>query len=163
MDANRVEFEAGYITVTPKFGAPFKIALTELIRAADVPVLNGANVNNVASVDVIGGIPILHMITLAAGALASTDVVMTHKTRILDAWVVLTGAGVATTILTLKNTADAITDAMDVSGSDLAIVRATTIDDDHHEIAAGGKLRIQTETGATQPDCIVYVLGVRVA
>jgi len=163
MNIKGIEFEAGYITVTPESSAPFKIALTELIRAADVPVLNGANVNNVASEGVVGGIPVLHVIELEAGALASTDVVLTHKTRIVDAWVVLTGAGVASTILTIKNTADAITDGMDVSGSDKAIVRAATIDDANHEIDAAGKLRVQTETGATQPACIVYVLGIRVA
>jgi hypothetical protein len=52
---------------------------------------------------------------------------------------------------------------MDVSGSDQAVVRATTINDAYYEIADGGSLRVTTATGATQPDCIVFVLGYRVA
>lgn len=156
MNIRGIEFEAGYITVTPEFGASFKITLAELIRPEDVQ-------DNVADDNVIGGIPVLHRVDLAAGALASTDVVLTYKTRVIDAWVVLTGAGITSTILTIKNTAGAITDGMDVSGSDTDLVRAANIDDANHEIAAGGTLRIQTETGATQPACTVYVLGIRVA
>lgn len=169
MNVSKLEFEAGYIVVTTEHGASLRvpisnflsgsIALTDLVAA----ILDGTAAKVVADDNVIGGIPLVHRVDLAAGALASTDVVLTHKTRVIDAWVVLTGAGVATTIVTIKNTADAITDGMDVSGSDTDLVRAANIDDAHHEIAAGGKLRVQTETGATQPDCTVYVLGVRVA
>lgn len=126
-------------------------------------VLVGTEVAVVANANVIGGIPVLHRIDIAAGALAETDVVLTHKTRVIDAWVVLTGGGVSTTTLKVQNGATAITDAMDVSGSDKALIRAATIDDAQHEIAAAGTLRIKTETGATQPACIVYVLGIRVA
>ena len=125
--------------------------------------LDGTVAKVQAAANVIGAIPVLHRIDLSAGALAETDVVLTHKTRIIDAWVVLTGAGVATTTLKVQNGATTITNAMDVSGSDKAVVRCTTIDDAQHEIAAAGTLRIKTETGATQPACTVYVLGVRVA
>jgi len=156
MNIKGIEFEAGFITVTPEFGAPFKMSLAELLRPQDVQ-------DTVADDNVVGGIPVLHRIDLAAGALAETDVTLTYKTRVIDAWVVLTGAGVASTTLKVQNGATTITDAMDVSGSDKAIVRATTIDNAQHEIAAGGTLRIKTETGATQPACTVYVLGIRVA
>lgn len=140
--------------------------------SVDVPVvdgglntnsLNGTQAAVVADDNVIGGIPLLHRIDIAAGALADTDVVLTHKTRVIDAWVVLRGAGVANTTLKVQNGATTITDAMDVSGSDKALIRAATIDDAQHEIAAGGTLRVKTETGATQPAATVYVLGVRVA
>lgn len=116
-----------------------------------------------ADADVIGAIPVLHRIDIAAGALGNTDVTLTHKTRVIDAWLVLRGAGVATTTLQVKNGANAITDAMAASGSDQALVRAASIDDAYHEIAAGGTLRVTSATGATQPDATVYVLGVRVA
>lgn len=132
----------------------------DLLTANEVTgraVANGSNAN------VIGTIPVLHRIVIAAGALGDTDVVLTHKTRVINAWLVLTGAGVATTTLTVKNGATAITDAMAASGSDKAIVRAATIDDAQHEIAAAGTLRVTSLTGATQPDAIVYVLGERVA
>lgn len=163
MNVKDIFFEAGYITVTLESGAPFKLNLSDLIRAVDVPVLNGVNVGNVADDGVIGGIPVLHRVVIAAGALGDTDVTLTHKTRIVDAWLVLTGAGVATTTLQVKSGANVITDAMAASGSDEALVRAASINNANHEIAAGGTLRVTSATGATQPNAIVYVLGTRVA
>jgi len=117
----------------------------------------------VANANVIGGIPVLHRINIAAGANADTDVILTHKTRVIDAWLVLTGAGVTSAVLTVKNGATAITDGMAASGSDKALVRCATIDDAQHEIAAGGTLRVTGSAGATQPAATVYVLGVRVS
>lgn len=125
--------------------------------------LGGAQVANGADNNVVGAIPVLHRVVIVAGALGNTDVVLTHKTRVVDAWLVLTGAGVATTTLQVKNGATAITDAMAASGAAKALVRAATIDSAQHEIAAGGTLRVTSATGATQPDAIVYVLGERVA
>jgi hypothetical protein len=107
--------------------------------------------------------PVWHRIDLAAGALADTDVVLTHKTRIIDAFLILRGAGVSSTTLQVKNGASAITNAMAASGSDQALVRAATIDDAAYEIAAGGTLRVTSASGATQPAASVYVLGLRVA
>lgn len=125
--------------------------------------LTGLVMKFIANANVIGGIPVLHRIDIAAGALADTDVVLTHKTRVIDAWLVLRGAGVENTTLQVKNGATAITDAMAASGSDKAVVRAATLDDAQWEIAAGGTLRVTSATGATQPDATVYVLGHRVA
>lgn len=124
--------------------------------------LNGAKAAVVAADALIGGIPLIFQIDIAAGALAAKNVVMTHKIRVIDAWLVLTGAGVATTTIVVGNGANAITDVMAASGSDGDLVRAATIDDDYHEIIATGSLRVTSETGATQPDCIVYVLAERV-
>ena len=154
-----ITFEAGYITVTPGSGASFRVPISDFLGGSialsdlTAAILDGTAAKVVAD----------DRVDLTAGALAETDVTITHKTRVLDAWVVLTGAGVASTTLKVQNTATTITDAMDVSGSDKAIIRATTIDDAQHEIPAGGILRIKTETGATQPKCTVYVLGIRVA
>lgn len=125
--------------------------------------LNGAQAGNVANANVIGGLPVVHQINITAGALGNTDVTLTHKTRIIDAWLILRGAGVATTTLQVFNGATAITDAMAASGADKALVRAATIDDAAHEIAAAGTLRVTSATGASQPDATVYVLGYRVA
>lgn len=124
--------------------------------------IDGVNVKNNANVNVIGSIPVVFRIDLAAGALADTDVVMTHKVRVIDAFLILRGAGVASTTLQVKNTAAAITNAMAASGSDQALVRAATIDDAAYEIAAGGILRVTSATGATQPAATVYVTAVRV-
>jgi predicted RecA/RadA family phage recombinase len=125
--------------------------------------LDGGEAAVVADANVVGGLPVLHRIDIAAGALGDTDVVLTHKTRVIDAWLVLRGAGVATTTLTVKNGATAITDAMAASGSDKALVRCATLDDDQWEIAAAGTLRVTSATGATQPDATVFVLGIRVS
>jgi len=125
--------------------------------------LDAANAANVANVNVIGGIPVVFRIDLAAGALGNTDVVMTHKVRVIDAHLILRGAGVATTTLQVKNGTSAITDAMAASGSDQALVRAASIDDAAYEIAAGGTLRVTSATGATQPAATVYVTALRVS
>jgi hypothetical protein len=125
--------------------------------------LTGLVLKFIANANVIGGIPVLHRIDIAAGALGDTDVVLTHKTRVIDAWLVLRGAGVSTTTLTVKNGSTAITNAMAASGSDKDVVRAASLDDAQWEVAAGGTLRVTSATGATQPDATVYVLGHRVA
>jgi len=125
--------------------------------------LTGKVAKFVADANVIGGIPVLHRIDITAGALGNTDVVLTHKTRVIDAWLVLRGAGVATTTLQVKNGSNAITDAMAASGSDTAVVRAATINDAYWEIAGTGTLRVTSATGASQPDATVFVLGIRVA
>lgn len=131
--------------------------------SSETASLDGVQVTNLADANVVGVLPVLHRIDIAAGALADTDVVLTHKTRVIDAWLVLRGAGVATTTLQVKNGASAITEAMAASGSDKAIVRAAVLDDAAWEIAAGGTLRVTSATGATQPDATVFVLGARVA
>lgn len=125
--------------------------------------LDGQDVSTVADANTEGGLPVLHRIDIAAGALADTDVTLTHKTRVIDVWIVLRGAGVASTTLQVKNGASAITDAIDASGSDKAIIRAGSIDDAHHEIAAAGTLRVTSAGGASQPAATIYVLGARVA
>lgn len=126
--------------------------------------ITGLATKFVANANVIGGIPVIHQVNITAGANGNTDVVLTHKTRVIDAWLVLTGAGVESATLQLKNgTTNAITDAMAASGSDQALVRCATINDAYHEIAAGGTLRVTGASGATMPGAIVYVLGYRVA
>ena len=125
--------------------------------------LNGSQVANNAAANVIGAIPQLFRIDIAAGALGNTDVVVTHKIRVIDSWLVLRGAGVSSTTLQVKNGTNAITNAMAASGSDQALVRAASIDDAYHEIAAAGTLRVTSAAGATQPDATVYVMAVRVA
>jgi len=130
--------------------------------------LTGNVVATVADANVIGGLPVLHRINIAGGAAGNTDVVLTHKTRIIDAWAVHTGgAGEANdTIQVLSVAGGAITDAMSWAGADAAIVRAASIDDANHEVAAGDTLRVTTtddDGGGDVGAGVVYVLGVRVA
>lgn len=137
--------------------------LATSIRTLNAATMTGADAAVVADANVIGAVPVLHRIDITAGALGNTDVTLTHKTRVIDAWLVLRGAGVPSTTLQVKNGADAITSTMAASGADQALVRATSINDAFHEIAAGGTLRVTSASGATQPAATVYVLGVRVA
>ena len=125
--------------------------------------LTGLVLKFIANANVIGGIPVVHRIDITAGALGNTDVTLTHKTRVIDAFLILRGAGVSSTTLQVKNGTTAITNAMAASGSDQALVRAASIDDAAWEVAAGGTLRVTSATGATQPDATVYVIGHRVA
>jgi hypothetical protein len=123
---------------------------------------DGSQVALQGNVGVIGSLEVLHRVDQSAAANADLDVVLTHKTRILDAWVILRGAGVASSVITVKNGASAITNAMAASGSDQALVRAATIDDAAYEIAAGGTLRVSNSGGVSQPAATTYIRGVRV-
>ena len=125
--------------------------------------MDGTIAKNVAESDVIGGMDLVYMVPVTAGANADIDITVTHKIRVLDATVLLRGAGVTSAVFTVKNTANAITDGMAASGSDKAIVRAATIDDAYYEIAAGGKLRVTGSGGASMPNALVTVYCVRVA
>lgn len=123
----------------------------------------------IADANEVGAMPVLHRKTLADAATGNVEIDITHKTRIIDAWVVKTTAdGHATEdTITIGNGANAITDAMAIgANNDTSLTRAATIDDAQHEIAAGGALRISWVKGAgggNNVACEVYVLGVRVA
>jgi len=137
-----------------------EIALADIAAAS----LDGTIAKVVAGSNVIGGIPVLHRVTVPGTGKAAINVTLTHQERVVDAWLVLTGAGVTGGNVTVGNAANAITDAMAATGSDTAIVRAGTIDNAYHEIAAAGTLRITPEaTGADAAPCEVYVLAIRVA
>jgi hypothetical protein len=116
-----------------------------------------------ADADVLCSVPIVYRIDIAAGANADKDVVVTHKIRVVDAAVVLRGAGVASEVMTVKNGANAITNGIAASGADTTVTRAGTIDDAQWEIAAGGTLRVTGSAGASMPACTVYVWAHRVA
>lgn len=126
-------------------------------------VVVGGDVANVANANVVGGLPVLHRVTIPDAA-GDTTVVLTNKTRVLDFWFVKTAAnGGAGDTITLKNVATAITDALDLTtATDKKIVRATTIDDAQHEIAAGANMVISAAK-VTSCGGEAYVLGVRVA
>ncbi len=127
--------------------------------------LNGAKAATVADANVIGGLPVVFRIDVAAGVTGNVDVVSTYKVRVIDAWLVKrAAAGGGEGTIQVKNGANAITDAMSININDQAIARAASIDDAQHEIAAGGTLRItRTRTASTDETCTVYVLAVRVA
>lgn len=138
-------------------------AVTQAKIAANA--LDGTVAANVADVNVIGGLPVLHRIAVPAGVTGDVDVTLTHKTRVTEVWLVKkTAAGGGAGTIQVKNGANAITDAMSINVNDQTVVRAATIDDAQWEIAAAGTLRVtRTRTASTDESCEVYVLGLRVA
>jgi predicted RecA/RadA family phage recombinase len=117
----------------------------------------------VADANVIGGLLVIHRIDVA-DASGDTDVVLTHKTRIIDAWGLNTGIAANATLDTwqVKNGANAISDAVQKTATVNAVRRIATIDPARAEIAAGGTLRI-TAAKNTNAAATIYVLGIRVA
>lgn len=128
--------------------------------------VDGTDVDDVANVNVRGGIPVVHRVDIANAATNSVDTVLKHKTRVIDVWVVKTdGAGGLSDTIQVKNGAtNVITDAIDNNKADKVVTHALTIDDAYHEVAAGGTLRVtSTKASAANVACTVYVLGIRVA
>ena len=174
-----IAFEAGYLTLTMADGPPCKVAIREFLEAAvdsddyadgsiDLGHLAAASIDGtaakvVAAANVIGGIPLLYRIDIA-DATGNTDVVTTHKIKVLDFWIVNAGAAAHATLDTvqLKNTANAITDALAKTNVTEAVIKCATIDDAREDIAAGGKIRIAA-TKDTNVACTAYVLAVRTA
>ncbi len=150
-------------------GQVLRVAGTALgfgaIAAAGITdaVLTGAKAAVVADDAVVGGIPVVLNIAIADGVTADKDIVLTHKTEILEVVVQKRGAaGGASDTIQLKNTADAITNALDINVADKTIVRPGTIDDAFSTIAAAGTLRItMTKASAENTACQVTIFGVR--
>ncbi len=136
------------------------VTLAKLAAAS----VDGSKLTNVADANTTGCPDVIHRFDIAAGALAAKDIVLARKERVIDAWFVLQGAGVATTTFTIETGAGvAISDPMAASGADKALVRCATLDDAQWEIALGGTLRAESKTGATQPAATVFVRCVPVA
>jgi hypothetical protein len=125
----------------------------------------GSDVNDVAEGDVVGGIPVVHIIDVPDGSTGDVDVTLTHKTRVLDVLVIkVAAAGGASDTLTVKNGANAITNAISINIADKTTARAGEIDDAQWDIAAAGTLRAtRTKASAANVACKVVVTGVRVA
>jgi len=127
------------------------------IGAADIAdsSLLGDQVANVADVNTEGGVPLIYRIDIpavsATNLSGATDVTVVDKIRVLDVSVLKTAGttgGGAENVL-IYNGATAITDSMSWTGADLSIVRAATINDAVHEIAAAGTLRVVINTSIT--------------
>lgn len=150
---------AGTITATEL--ASDAVTLAKVAAAT----MDGTIAKVTANANVIGGLPVVHRIDIASGANGDTDVTLTHKTRVIDVWAVMTAAQTAGSTLTVKNSTTAITDAFSTaSAGDRDIVRAGEISDAQHEVVAGGTLRVsKASTGGDFGGAIVYVLGLRVS
>ncbi len=128
--------------------------------------LDGTVAKVIAAENVIGGIPVLHVVDVGDVATGDTTVVLTHKTRITDVWAVKQAAAGdnASNLLTVKNVATAITNAMDMNVADKTVVRAGTIDDAQWDVAAGANLVLShVKAGSNSPAYTAFILGYRIA
>jgi hypothetical protein len=127
--------------------------------------IDGSYVKLVANQSVVGGVPIVIYVDVADGSTADIDTTITNKLMILDVVVEKrAGAGGASDTITVKNAANAITNAMSINVADQTIVRAGTIDDAQSTINAAGTLRVtRTKASANNVACQVRVIAVRVA
>ena len=128
-------------------------------------VLDGSNSADTLSGSVVGATPVLFRKTWTGGATANFDVVVTNKILVTDFWVHLKGLGTAGDTIQLKNTGDAISNAVDINDADQTISRAGTLDDSYTTILAGGTLRLTVTDGggADVPGGEAYVLAINVA
>jgi hypothetical protein len=126
--------------------------------------LDGTVVKNTAASNVIGGIPVLHVFDIADAATNDYDIVLTHKTRVVDVWAVKNGgAGGAANTVQVKNGASVISSVLDLNIADTTVARTTTLDDAQNTILAGGTLRASVVKAGGNAACTVYVSGVRSA
>jgi membrane-associated protease RseP (regulator of RpoE activity) len=125
--------------------------------------VDGAAAAVVANDATTGGIPVVHIVEVADGATADIDVVLDHKTEVLDVIVRKRGgAGGASDTITVKNAANAISNAIDINIADNVIARASSLDGANNVINAAGTLRVtRTKASGANVACRVTVLGVR--
>ena len=125
--------------------------------------LSGLVAKFAADKNVIGALPVVHRIAVA-DASGNTDVTLTHKTLILDAWALNTGLAAHATDdhWQLKNGTNAISEEVSKTAVVNAVTRVTTLDPVYTTIAAGGTLRVAAVKD-TNAAVTVYVLGLRVA
>jgi len=153
--------------VFPSFGATTadKILFVDVETGADPAIANlaGDEFANVADDQTEGGALVVFPIALAGGSTADYDVTIDNKVRVIDFWVQNDGLGTTSDTAQLKNTANAITDALDMDNADETIARAGTIADAYATVVAGGILRVaQVDGGSSDcPAATAYVLAVR--
>ena len=127
--------------------------------------LDATVAKTVADNAVTAGIQLIRSVAVPAGATGDIDVVLTHRERIADVWLVkrnAAGGGAGT--ITVKQGANAITNAMSIDVADQTVVACATIDDAFRDIPAGGTLRItRTRTASTDETCDVLIQTFRIA
>jgi hypothetical protein len=124
---------------------------------------DGSDVAAIANATAAAGLPLIRRFRIAPGANGNTDITLLRKERLIDAWLVLIGNGVAGATLALRSGGAAIA-TVDLSAR-LAndIVRLSTLDLGQQDIGAGARLRVnKTSTGGDFGGCEVYVMTMAV-
>lgn len=106
------------------------------------------------------GLPIIIPVAIPDAATGDVDVVIDKKMRVTEIRAVKTaGNGASGNTLTVKNGSNAISDALNMNVNDQIVVRAGSINDAYHEIAAGGTLKVSRAKSGGNAAAIVYVEG----
>lgn len=142
-------------------------AVTEpkLVPGSSSAGITGLAAKFVADANVIGGMGLIHRIAVADSS-GDTDVVFTHKTMIIKAWIRNAGSAAHATLDTLRlvngTGTNYITAATPKTATVNAVVDFATLDETYCTIAAGGTLRV-TAAKNTNVACVINILGIRVA
>lgn len=124
-------------------------------------ILTGDKIANTASDNAIGGIPMIYEIAIEHAS-ADNDIIITHKSKVLDFWFIPSGVPSVNDKVQLFNGVNAITDNIACVATESAVVRATTIDDTYSTINASGTMRV-TAVADTAVAGKAYVMAIRVA
>lgn len=126
-------------------------------------ILTADKVADVADDNATAGIVCVHVIDVAGGPDANEDITVSDKFEVLGVFARLDGAGTPGSTLTVKNGANAISDAIDCSSAgDTDLVYAGEIDNANSVIAANGTLRATiASTSSDFPAAKVFVEGIK--
>ena len=127
--------------------------------------IDAAIVNDATSKATTAELMVLHWNDNDTNTTHDDDIVVDHKVKVIDVWLIKTDAlsADAADTFQLKNGANAITDAMGLNVADEVIVRASTIDDGQSTINASSTMRFSFTKNSTDVRCEVYVRCLRVA
>ena len=102
---------------------------------------NAGGVSTIANNNPIGGIEIEHVFDIADAPSADHDITVAQQFEVTDVHAIKTGGTGTVVTVQVKNSTDAITDAMNLAMTKGGVVRCATIDPDFSVIPAGGTLR----------------------
>ncbi|MBT9132659.1 MAG: hypothetical protein DDT33_01186 [Firmicutes bacterium] len=141
-----------------------QIALGAITEPRMAPAsLTGLVASIVPNANVVGGLLVLHRIDCPSAS-QDNNIVLTHRTRIIDAWALNTGIAAHATADTwqVRNVAIPVSDVVTKTATINAVRRISTIDPAQAEIPAGGTLRVTTVLNLNAA-VTAYILGIRVA
>lgn len=133
---------------------------TQYIRVRSPFAKNNAAAN-VSDVQTGVGQLVCYTFSIADAATADYDRVLAEKFEALDIIVQKRGgAGTGTCTVQLKNTANAVSDVIDVADADKVLSRPTTIDDAFSTFAIGDTMRLSVVDGGNSA-ILVTVIGIK--
>ena len=128
----------------------------------EVADLDSTNLKTNSSDDSDGAIQSIFEIAISGGAAADYDLSLTSTVEVIDFVVIHTSAGQANDTIQLKDTSDnVISDAMDFSGADKSVVRASEIDDANSTTSS---LRVTTtddDSGGDGASAKAYIYAIK--